>query len=75
MYRFNRGAEIDCRDEDKETPLMMAIRKNNVDTVRLLISHDANIMLKEATDKTCLYIAAEDDCIDVFDVRLLILYI
>lgn len=50
---------------------MMAIRKNNVEAVRLLVSRGANVSLKEVADKTCLYIAAEDDCIEVLQVCFL----
>ena len=61
-----RGAHIDCRDKDNETPLMMAVRKNNVETVQLLIARHADITVKDAKDKTCLYVAAQEDCEDVF---------
>lgn len=45
---------------------MMAVRKNNVDTVVVLLERMADITVKDANDKTCLYIASEEDCADVF---------
>lgn len=48
---------------------MMSARKNNVETVRLLLKQNADIFVKDSSDKTCLYVAAEDDCVDVFMVR------
>ena len=63
-----RGAQINCRDKDKETPLMMAVRKNNVETVDVLLARMADITVKDANDKTCLYVASEEDCTDVFKV-------
>ena len=65
-----RGAQINCRDKDKETPLMMAVRKNNKETVNVLLTRMADITVKDANDKTCLYIASEEDCADVFMVGI-----
>lgn len=45
---------------------MMAVRKNNVDTVVVLLERMADITVKDANDKTCLYVASEEDCADVF---------
>ena len=56
---------------------MNAARKNNVETVTLLLQRGADVTLKDATDKTSLYMSAEEDCWDVLDVRftfLIILY-
>jgi len=50
---------------------MNAVRKNNVDTVTLLLQRGADISVKDAADKTSLYVAAEEDCWDVIDVCLL----
>jgi len=47
---------------------MNAVRKNNVDTVTLLLQRGADISVKDAADKTSLYVAAEEDCWDVIDV-------
>ena len=68
-----RNAEIDCRDKDKKSPLMNAARKNNVETVKLLLQRGADVTVKDATDKTSLYMAAEDDCWDVLNVRNFVL--
>ena len=45
---------------------MMAVRKNNVETVDVLLARMADITVKDANDKTCLYVASEEDCTDVF---------
>ena len=64
------GAKIDCRDKDNETPLMMAVRKNNTDVVKLLAALGADVSLKDADDRTCLFIAAEEDCVETCKVRV-----
>ena len=52
---------------------MNAARKNNVETVKLLLQQGADVTVKDATDKTSLYMAAEDDCWDVLNVRNFVL--
>lgn len=65
---FFSGAKIDCRDKDNETPLMMAVRKNNTEVVKVLTALGADIRLKDADDRTCMYIAAEEDCVETLKV-------
>ena len=52
---------------------MNAVRKDNVETVKLLLQRGADIKVKDAADKTSLYVAAEEDCWDVINVRFLLL--
>ena len=50
---------------------MMAVRKNNTEAVTLLLNRGADITVKDADDRTCLFIAAEEDCVETFLVRCL----
>ena len=68
VYNPFRGASINSRDKDNETPLLMAVRKNNLETVKLLLEHSADLTVKDANDKTCLFIAAEENSIEAFEV-------
>ena len=70
LLNIFRGAQIDCRDKDNETPLLMAVRKNNVESVKVLLDHLADITAKDLNDKTCLFIAAEANSKDAFEVML-----
>lgn len=54
---------------------MNAARKNNVETVKLLLQRGADVTVKDATDKTSLYMAAEDDCWDVLNVRIVVVVV
>ena len=47
---------------------MMAVRKNNTEVVKVLTALGADITLKEANDRTSLYIAAEEDCVETLKV-------
>ena len=51
---------------------MMAVRKNNTEAVKLLLSRGADVNLKDSDDRTCLFIAAEEDCVETFKVSWLI---
>ena len=48
---------------------MMAVRKNNPDVVKLLAARGADITLKDADDRTSLFVAAEEDCVETFKVK------
>ena len=48
---------------------MMAVRKNNPDVVKLLATRGADITLKDADDRTSLFVAAEEDCVETFKVK------
>ena len=47
---------------------MMAVRKNNTEVAKVLLTLGADITLKDADDRTCLYIAAEEDCVETLKV-------
>lgn len=47
---------------------MMAVRKDNVEAVTCLLERNADVSVIDAKDKTCLYVAAEEDCVNVFEV-------
>ena len=49
---------------------MMAVRKNNTAVVKELMRLGADITLKDADDRTCMYIAAEEDCLETLEVVL-----
>ena len=54
------GADIDERDEDGRTPVMIATRGNHVDTVRALIEAEANVDIQDnRLDNPLLYAGAE----------------
>lgn len=66
---YFRGASIECRDKDKDTPLLMAASKNHLDTIRSLLSHGADIGAKDSNDETPIYRAASEGCIEALGVR------
>ena len=47
---------------------MMAVRKNNTEVVKKLAALGADITLKDADDRTSMYIAAEEDCVETLKV-------
>ena len=70
IYSNNfRGASIECRDKDKDTPLLMAASKNHLETIKSLLSHGADIGAKDSNDETPIYRAASEGCIEALEVR------
>ena len=49
---------------------MMAVRKDNVDAVTLLLHRLADVSVTDSKDKTCLYVASEENCVNVFAVSV-----
>ena len=64
-----RGAFIECRDKDKDTPLLIAAGKNHLETIKSLLSHGADIGAKDSNDETPIYRAASEGCIEALEVR------
>ena len=51
-------ALIETQDVNGCTPAFMAVRYNEADCLKLLISYDCNIHLKMRNGDTCLHVAA-----------------
>ena len=64
-----RGAFIECRDKDKDTPLLIAASKNHLGTIKTLLNHGADIGAKDSNDETPIYRAASEGCIEALEVR------
>ena len=64
-----RGAFIECRDKDKDTPLLIAASKNHLGTIKTLLNHGADIGAKDSKDETPIYRAASEGCIEALEVR------
>ena len=68
-----RGAFIECRDKDKDTPLLIAASKNHLGTIKTLLNHGADIGAKDSNDETPIYRAASEGCIEALEVRCFVL--
>ena len=51
---IDKGVDINQRDKDGETPLMAAIRFDNLDNAKLLLSKNAQVNLKNKDGKTAI---------------------
>ena len=65
-----RGANIESRDKDHYTPLLVAVAQGNKESVDALLNRDANVRVKDSSEKTAVYIAAEENCLNVIKVRV-----
>lgn len=69
-FLIQKGARIDLKDSQGNTPLMIAARVGNVDAARLLIAHGAQINAANGTGETPLIMAVQRR--DLAMVRLLL---
>ena len=58
------GAEVDCQTFDSEFPLNIAIARNNIEAIQLLLDIGANPTLTTMTNRTILHTAADYASID-----------
>lgn len=54
---LSHGANVDVRDKDNETPLMIAARWNNCAVIEVLLKHNANVKLTNSSGETALDLA------------------
>ena len=66
---FFRGADIEVKDRDNFTPLLLAACYGHAKAVELLISSGADILAEDKNERTALFLAAEEDRLEVLKVR------
>ncbi len=64
-----RGAKLECRDRDKNTPLLIAGKKNHVDSAIFLLEHGADPSAKDKNDRNVYHHTAVEGCLDTLKVR------
>lgn len=63
---LENGASVNsCRDEAEQTALMVAVQKNKVEIINLLMSCGAGVNVTDANGNTALTYCAESDAADV----------
>lgn len=58
---LHREADIERRDEENYTPLLLASVYGRAPTVELLIQKEADITAVDKNDKTAIFLAAEEN--------------
>jgi len=67
---LDSGVDVNCRNDQNDTPVLWATKENHLDTVRMLISRGANLHLQNDRGATPFYWAVRYGFIDL--VRLLV---
>ena len=62
---FSSGANIESKDKDGRTPLLVAVAKGNKDATDALLERGALFDVIDGSDKTVLLIAAEENHGDI----------
>lgn len=63
-----READIERRDEENYTPLLLASVYGHAPTVDLLIQKEADITAVDKNDKTAIFLAAEENQLTALEV-------
>ena len=67
---FYSGADVELKDNDYMTPLMIACRFGHYESIMCLLEHGADVTETDKDDKTCLMWAAEENRADSITVSL-----
>lgn len=67
---LKKGANVNCVDEYKWTPIHYAILKGNVEVIEELIKNKANINLKDKDGQTELMLAAKKNKIEIIELLI-----
>ncbi|CAM9759150.1 unnamed protein product [Chrysoparadoxa australica] len=76
---LRRGADMDCKDREGETPMMLAVREGKEECVRALLSageyrgqRELKAVLEAANiwDETCLHLAASEGRLEMLNMLL-----
>ncbi|XP_025028762.1 ankyrin repeat domain-containing protein 16 isoform X2 [Python bivittatus] len=59
-YLLEQGATVDCLKKADWTPLMMACTRRNLEIIRDLVQHGANLLLKNKDGWNCFHIASRE---------------
>ena len=63
------GADIESRDKDDFTPLLIAACYGHQKAVEMLINKGADITVKDKNDRTAIYLAAEENKLQALQVE------
>jgi ankyrin repeat protein len=58
-YIVSKGANVNFKDGNGETPLMLAATAGNIENIEVLLKHGADINAKDINDFTAVILAAE----------------
>lgn len=67
---LNNNADINKKGRDGYTPLMMAVRRDNINLIEFFIENNANLNMFDPEGNTALIIAAKNHKNDIFELLL-----
>ena len=65
---FYRGADIESRNKENLTPLLMAAAEGHTQLVKILLKNGASMKLTDIYEKTAIFTAAEENNVDTLKV-------
>ena len=65
---FYRGADIESRNKENLTPLLMAAAEGHTQLVKILLENGASMKSTDIYEKTAIFTAAEENNVDTLKV-------
>ena len=63
------GSDIEAKDRDNFTPLLLAASYGHANIVQLLLERGADATVEDKNDKTAVFLAAEEDKLEALEVK------
>lgn len=67
---IKNGANVNEKDENKDTPLIAAAKNNSIQTLKLLLKNDAYVNERDANNNTTLFMAVQNDNLKMVEILL-----
>ena len=64
------GADVNGRDENGQTALMLAIRRHRIKMATYFVENGADLDIRDVNGRTALMIAAEEDLFDMMELLI-----
>ena len=70
MFNLFRGADVNSHDSENTTPLIAAASNSNTETVDCLLKCNVDITVKDSSERTALFWAAEENAMETLQVSI-----
>ena len=67
---LEKGADLEAKDGDGRTPLLVAVRRTNLNTIKYLLERGADLEAKDSRGQTALVLAVQNSALETMNLLL-----